>query len=120
MWGKLKGRGEMTTLQLLIHRLTQRGIPVDHIPVLVRNVLQIIGDGGFFTSQLVNAKLEKQGWPPGLLDETNFQLIVFILETEWGYRVRHYDVNHLDMDSHPSELNANLLRDLRATKAVAV
>lgn len=110
----------MTTLQLLIGRLTQKGIPIDHIPVLVRNVLQIIGDGGFFTSQLVNAKLEKQGWPPELLDETNFQLIVFILETEWGYRVRHYDVNHLDMDSHPSELNANLLRDLRATKAVVV
>ena len=79
-------------LRSLICRLTERGMALDHIPGLVRNVLQIIGDGGLFTTQLVNGQLEQLGWGPEVLDETSFQLIVYILESEWGYRVNHYRV----------------------------
>ena len=80
-------------LQLLIYRLTERGILLDHIPALVRDVLRIIGEGGVFTTRLVNARLGQLGWGSELLDETSFQLIVHILESEWGYRVRHYPPN---------------------------
>jgi hypothetical protein len=83
-------------LQLLIYRLTERGILLDHIPALVRDVLRIIGEGGVFTARLVNARLEQLGWGSELLDETSFQLIVYILESEWGYRVRHYAPNSLE------------------------
>jgi hypothetical protein len=83
-------------LQLLIYRLTARGILLDHIPALVRDVLLIIGEGGAFTTRLVNARLERLGWGTELLDETSFQLIVQILESEWGYRVRHYAPNSLE------------------------
>ena len=79
-------------LQLLIHRLAQRNVPVDHIPGLVRNVLQIISDGGLFTTRLVNERLEQLGWGPEILDETSFQLIVYILESEWGYRASRYSL----------------------------
>ena len=77
-------------LQLLIYRLTERGIPIDHIPALVRDVVRIIGEGGVFTTRLVNARLGQLGWGFELLDETSFQFIVHILESEWGYGVKHY------------------------------
>jgi hypothetical protein len=76
--------------QLLIHRLSHKDVSVDHIPALVRNVLQIISDGGLFTTQGINEKLEQLGWGPEPLDETCFQLIVCILECEWGFRAKHY------------------------------
>jgi hypothetical protein len=84
-------------LQLLIYRLTERGILLDHIPTLVRDVLRIIGEGGVFTTRLVNARLEQLGWGSDLLDETSFQFIVHILESEWGYRVRHYAPSSLEV-----------------------
>jgi len=84
-------------LQLLIDRLTQRGISFDHIPGLARTVLQIIGEGGLFSTQLVNEQLELLGWGCEVLDETSFQLIVYVLESEWGYRVRHYNVGPMGM-----------------------
>ena len=77
-------------LELLVYRLIQRGFPRDHIPRLVRDVIRIIGEGGVFTTRLVNVRLGQLGWGYELLDETSFQLIVHILESEWGYRVRHY------------------------------
>ena len=83
-------------LRLLIYHLTERGIPLDHIPALVRDVLRIIGEGGIFTTRLVNARLGQLGWGFELLDETSFQLIVHILESEWGYRVRHYAPSSLE------------------------
>lgn len=78
-------------LQLLIYRLTERGVSPDHIPGLMRNVLRIVAPGGMFTTRLVNTQLEQLGWGTEILDETCFQLIVDILESEWGYRVRHYN-----------------------------
>jgi len=86
---------------MLIYRLTQRGISFDHIPGLARNVLQIIGEGGLFTTQLVNEKLEQLGWGSEVLDESSFQLIVYLLESEWGYRVRHYKVGPVGMTAEP-------------------
>jgi hypothetical protein len=85
-------------LQLLIYRLTERGILLDHIPELVRDVVRIIGEGGVFTTRLVNARLGQLGWGFELLDETSFQLIVHILESEWGYGVRHYAPNSLEAE----------------------
>lgn len=84
-------------LQLLIFRLTERGVFPDHIPALMRNVLQIIGDGGMFTTKRVNVQLERLGWSPKVLDETCLQLIVHILESEWGYRIRHYSPDSMEL-----------------------
>jgi hypothetical protein len=77
-------------LQLLIYRFTEMGVSPDHVPGLIRNVLRLIVDGGMFTTTLVNAELEQLGWGSEVLDENCFQLIGYILESEWGYRVSHY------------------------------
>jgi hypothetical protein len=83
----------MTTtqmLQALIPRLTAKGVAPAYFPALMRAVLQVVVKGGLFTVPLVNGQLQQQGWGSEVLDETSFQLIANILETELGYRVRHY------------------------------
>ena len=75
--------------QLLKNQLVARNIVSDKIPLLMDDIFGIIGNGGAFTTQLVNEELEQLGWGPEVLDETIFQLIVHILKSEWGYRVRH-------------------------------
>jgi hypothetical protein len=50
-----------------------------------------------FTTQLINEQLIHLGWNPEVLDETSFQLIVYILESEWGYRVNRYSVEEAKM-----------------------
>ena len=77
----------------LIERLTARGLALEHIPGVVRNVLHVIGEGGVFTTEMVNEQLELLGWGPEALDETSFQLIVYLLESEFGYKVSHYSIN---------------------------
>ncbi|MEJ2363225.1 MAG: hypothetical protein P8075_04950 [Deltaproteobacteria bacterium] len=77
----------------LIERLTARGFAIEHVPGVVRNVLHLIGDGGVFTTEMVNQQLELLGWGADALDETSFQLIVCILESQFDYKVSHYSIN---------------------------
>ena len=76
----------------LIDRLVARNILQAEIPEFIEDVFSIIGNGGAFTTELVNGRLKRLGWGFEVLDETTFQLIVYILKSEWGYRVRHYMV----------------------------
>ena len=78
--------------EFLINQLVARNIVRAKIPLLMDDIFCIIGNGGSFTTLLVNEQLEQLGWGPEALDETTFQLIVYILKSEWGYRVRHYMV----------------------------
>jgi len=79
-----------SALEFLLVRLAARGISPEQIPSLIRDVLAIIGEGGLFSTLMVNDYLESLGWSSEVLDETCFQLIVYILESEWGYRVQCY------------------------------
>jgi hypothetical protein len=81
-----------SSLEILICRLTERGISQTRVPGIIRDVFHIIVDGGLFTTDLVNSWLEHLGWGQEVLDETSFQLIVYVLGSEWGYRVRHYSI----------------------------
>jgi len=76
----------------LLSRLSARGVPPNHVSGLIRDVCAVVAEGGFSTSSLVNERLERLGWGKEALDETTFQLIVSILENEWGYRVRRFAV----------------------------
>jgi hypothetical protein len=76
--------------EVLIVRLVARGVFLAQIPAFVRNVLGIVGKGGLFTTRIINEQLERLGWGPETLDEMSFQLLVHILESDLGYRVRHY------------------------------
>jgi hypothetical protein len=88
----LLGETMSPVAESLFSRLSARGVPPGHVPGLIRDVCSIVGDGGYFTSHVVNQRLERLGWGKEALDETVFQLIVSLLEDEWGYRVRRLAV----------------------------
>ena len=90
--GRVRSRKMASPLEILMFRLAERGIAHTRVPGIIRDVFHIIIDGGLFTTDLVNSWLEQLGWGEEVLDETSFQLIVYILESEWGYRVSHYSI----------------------------
>lgn len=88
--GEVKNMASMW--EFLRNQLVARNIVRAKIPLLMDDIFWMIGNGGAFTTRTVNEQLEELGWGPEVLDETIFQLIVYILKSEWGYRVRHYMV----------------------------
>ena len=90
--GRVQSTKMASPLEILMLRLTERGIAHTCVPGIIRDVFHTIIDGGLFTTDLVNSWLEHLGWGEEVLDETSFQLIVYILESEWGYRVSHYSI----------------------------
>ena len=72
----------------LFGRLTARGLMSVEILRLIRDVLNIVRDGGDFTVASVNYELERLGWKERIMDETSFELITFILENEYDYEVK--------------------------------
>ena len=61
-------------LEILICRLTERGITHTRVPGFIRDVFHIIADGGLFTTDLVNSWLEHLGWGQEVLDETKLSV----------------------------------------------
>jgi hypothetical protein len=76
-----------TILGLLLNRLTHKGLISVEIPRLVEDVVNIVKDGGNFTVNLVNNRLENLGWNRGLMDEATFDLIICLMENEEQIKV---------------------------------
>ncbi len=72
----------------LFGRLSARGLMSVEILRLIKDVLNIVGDGGNFTVASINKELERLGWRERIMDETSFELITFILENEYDYEVK--------------------------------
>ncbi len=72
----------------LFGRLSARGLMSFEILRLIKDVLNIVGDGGNFTVASVNKELVRLGWRERIMDETSFELITFILENEYEYEVK--------------------------------
>ena len=75
---------------ILFGRLSDRGLLSIEIPRLIKDVLNIVRDGGNFTVSLINQELERLGWREQVMDETSFELITFILENEYDYEVKRH------------------------------
>jgi HSP20 family protein len=74
----------VSTIGVLVHRLVARGGHPERIPQLMRDVLGLVAEGGFFTSEGVNDRLRRLGWAEEILDQESFFLIVAVLESEMG------------------------------------
>lgn len=79
-------------IDTLYVRLKQRGLFPVEIVRLLKDVSNIIGEGGYFTVNGVNRKLMRLGWMDTIIDDYLFELIVYYLENEGTYRVRKYTV----------------------------
>ena len=87
---QLKEETTGTVYDILFRRLSDRGLMSFEIPRLIKDVCNIIRDGGNFTVPFINRKLEHLGWRERIMDETSFELIIFVLENEYGYEVKRH------------------------------
>lgn len=77
----------------LLWRLAAKGYPSDEINRMVKDVFDVIREGGSFTVAIINGEMERLGWPPSIIDEVTFEMIVGLLETELGFSVTSHTVN---------------------------
>lgn len=71
----------------LFWRLSSFGLCPDEINKLVKDVFNLLRDGGSFTVSFVNYELQRMGWKEDVMDECSFELIIFLLENEFDYNV---------------------------------
>lgn len=77
----------------LFWRLSSHGLSPDDINRLVKDVFILLRDGGSFTVSFVNFELRKMGWDRPVMDESSFELIIFLLENEFDYTVKTHAIH---------------------------
>lgn len=71
----------------LFWRLSSFGLSPENINRLVKDVFNLLRDGGSFTVSFINYELQRLGWKQDVMDECSFELIIFLLENEFDYNV---------------------------------
>ena len=74
-------------VDVLLQKLSQKGLTPVEVPRLVKDVLSIVGEGGELTTHTINQRLESLGWDKKIVDPFTFELIIAILEHEGDYEV---------------------------------
>ncbi|MFO7737356.1 MAG: hypothetical protein R6V46_02685 [Desulfatiglandaceae bacterium] len=69
-------------VDVLLHKLSQKGLTPVEVPRLVKDVLSIVGEGGEFTTHTINQGLESLGWDKKVVDPFTFELIIALLDHE--------------------------------------
>jgi hypothetical protein len=72
---------------ILLSRLTKKGITPLEVRGLIRDILNIIGPGGDFTVPMINDRLSALGWEDKVMDEYTFDLMLWFLEEIEVYEV---------------------------------
>ncbi len=83
----LKALNMRDILVVLCQRLYNRGLMPFDIQRLTNDILNIIGNGGIFSVGILNQELGRLGWDKNIVDDYNFELILFYLECEGTYKV---------------------------------
>ena len=77
-------------LPVLCRGFYSKGLMPIEIKRITRDILNIIGHGGFYSTDILNRKLERLGWGKNIVDNYIFDLILYYLECEGTYKVEVY------------------------------
>jgi hypothetical protein len=77
-------------LPILCQRLSNKGLTPVEIQRLCSDILNIIGQGGFYNASILNWNLEYSGWGKNIVDNSIFELILYYLDCEGTYTVERY------------------------------
>jgi hypothetical protein len=77
-------------LPVLCRRFYSKGLMPIEIKRLTRDILNIIGRGGFYNADIMNQKLERLGWGKNIVDNYIFEMLLYYLECEGTYKVEDY------------------------------
>lgn len=72
----------------LLYRLAGQGLMLVESRKLIKDVINLLCDGGCFTLDSVNKHLENIGWNKQMMDTVSFELIISLLESEFDYSVK--------------------------------
>ncbi|MCG8470455.1 MAG: hypothetical protein MI742_01190 [Desulfobacterales bacterium] len=88
-----KSNGSVQKCTQLLWYLATKGHSRDEINRLIQDVFNVIRDGGNFTIAMINGEMQALGWPPCVVDETSFEMLVSLMEDEMGYSIKAHTVN---------------------------
>jgi hypothetical protein len=79
-------------IDVLVARLSHKGVSPDEVPWLVRDVLNGVGGAGEPAVTTVNQRLSTLGWDGEILDEVTLAIIMYLAEKSEedqlsGYRI---------------------------------
>ncbi len=77
----------------LFWHLAEKGLEPSQVNKLVKDVFNILRDGGVFTVGFINTELEKLGWQTRQVDDYIVELILAILEKEFKYSISSHTVH---------------------------
>ncbi len=89
----LENESSINICTSLFWRLSSKGLESLEINRLVKDVFNLLKDGGSFTIAFVNYELTQLGWADGIMDEPCFEHIVLLLENEFDYKVCTRDLH---------------------------
>lgn len=74
-------------IDTLLYKLSTKGVAPMNVPRFVKDVLNIVRDGGDFSINTINRRMETLGWDNAIVDQFTFELIMTLMENEGGYEV---------------------------------
>lgn len=74
-------------LPLMCQRLYNKGMMPLEIIRLTRDILNIIGHGGFYSADILSRRLERLGWEKNIVDNYIFEMLLYYLECEGTYKI---------------------------------
>jgi hypothetical protein len=80
-------------VQYLLGRLSDKGLIPEEIPRLIEDVLNMVADGGYFTIEDINQRLQTLGWEEPIMDSVTFELILSLVERKGEYEIRRYKLH---------------------------
>lgn len=84
---ELKKNNTDDIFDTLFQRLLALGLMPVEIPRLIKDVFNIVSDGEDYTVAYINQELERVGWRTQIIDEFNFELVIFLLENKYEFEV---------------------------------
>ena len=77
-------------IDVLVARLSQKGVSPDEVPWLVRDVLNGVGGACEPVVATVNSRLSTLGWDEEVLDEVTLAIIMYLAEKSEEDQVGEY------------------------------
>lgn len=76
-------------VDVLLSRLSQKGLSPEEVPWLIRDVLNAVCGAGEPAMDVVNRRLAILGWNEEILDGVTFDLIVYLAEKRGENRAEY-------------------------------
>ncbi|MBU1169853.1 MAG: hypothetical protein KKD44_09860 [Proteobacteria bacterium] len=92
----MEQREEVNTTDIcstLFWHLSEQGLIPTQVNQLVKDVFNILKEGGVFTVGYINQELEVLGWQAQAVDDYILELILSILEKEFKYTISSHTVH---------------------------